>query len=176
MKVRTRLLAVAASLGAAAVAATPLVAQATYDIDAYVFVNVPVNSNGSVTVGPVTVTWTISIPVTACSYFSLDDADPIIPEAGIAGGGCTGTGVWTYAQIGCGTGTLTGNMTMTDGGDTRSLTVTGLMTGFGATLAGTTSGLGVVTGHIQLVPNGTQTCVSGITGFTADGNLALAGN
>jgi hypothetical protein len=176
MKLRTRLLAVAASVGAAAVAATPLVAQATYDIDAYVFVNVPINSTGTVTVGPVTVTWTISIPVTACSYFSLDDADPIIPEAGIAGSGCSGTGVWTYAQVGCGTGTLTGNMTMVDGGSQRSFTMTGLVTGFAATVAGTTSGLGVVTGHIQLVPSGTQTCVSGITGFTADGNLTLAGN
>src|SRR5947209_6031768 len=105
MNVRTRLLGVAAVLGAATMAATPLVAQATYDIDAYVFVNVPINSTGTVTVGPVTVSWSINIPVTACSYFSLDDSDPIIPEAGIAGSGCTGTGVWTYAQVACGNGT-----------------------------------------------------------------------
>jgi hypothetical protein len=172
MKLRTGLLGLAAALGAATLASSP-VAAAMVDIDAYAWVNVPVSSSGSVTVGPVTVTWTISIPITACSYFSYDGADGLVPEAGIAGS-CSGSGVLTYTGA-CGNGILTGMLNIQDGGGSRSVTLTGVMTGFVGTLAGTTNGTGVATGQLAMTPQVGQTCASGITNFTSTGSLSLAG-
>jgi hypothetical protein len=164
MKVRTRLLSLAAALGAATVAATPVAAQ-TYDVDAYVYVNASVNSSGSITVAGQTVTWTISVSAFVCASFSLDNADPIIPEVGV----CAGVGSAQYVQTVCGTGSLSGTMDIND----DHINFTGNMVNWLAVFTGTTGSGSVVTGIAQFTPGVGQTCATGISNLTATGQWSV---
>jgi hypothetical protein len=168
MKVRTRLLSLAAALGAATIAATPVAAQ-TYDVDAYVYVNASVSSTGSITVLGQTVTWNISISAFVCAFVSLDNADPIIPEVGV----CAGVGSANYVQVVCGTGMLSGTMDMSNGGDHDLITFTGPMVNWLATFTGTTSSGAPVTGMAHFIPSPGQSCATGITSLTATGQWSV---
>ena len=170
MKTRTRLAAVAASLGAATLAATPVAAQ-TYDVDAYVFVNASVHSSGSITLLGQTVTWSINLSAFVCASVSLDNADPIIPEIGV----CAGIGNGTYNNIVCGTGTFAGTLDATESaGETDTMNLGGTMVSGLAVFNGTSGGSRVV-GVADLVPAPGQDCVNGISELMATGTLALAG-
>jgi hypothetical protein len=170
MKHRARLAGVLAGLAATALAASPASAQ-TYDFDGYNYVFVPIHSTGSITVANVTVWWDINLDTTLCASYSLDNADPVIPEIGL----CVGIGRLLYTQIVCGTGTLGGTVTMTEaGGDTDAMTVSGTMLNWIAVFTGTTSAGETVTGTAVITPAAGQNCATGITDLNGTGTWQIA--
>src|SRR5260221_2052629 len=169
MKVRARLLsATVMALSAAALVVSPAGAQ-LYDVDNYSAVNVPVNIGGTITVGPVMVTYSIVANATACTYFSADSNDNGVPEAGLAGSGCP-SGGGTYSQIACGTGTLNGFMNFTSPtGDMDSFTYSGAVVAGLFVVSGTIPRTGVALGLV--IPALGQTCAGGITQLSLTGTF-----
>jgi hypothetical protein len=168
MKFRTSLVAATAALSAAALAATPAAAQ-VYDVDAYVFVNAGIHSNGAITLLGQTVTWSINLNAFVCAAVSLDNNDPIIPEVAV----CAGVGTGTYTQIACGTGSVVGTLSASSAGDTDSIAFTAQIVSGLAVLSGSTASGARVVGVAQLLPAAGQSCVTGMTDLTATGALAV---
>jgi hypothetical protein len=170
MKTRTRLLAVSAALGAAALAATPVAAQ-TYDVDAYVFVNASIHSTGTISLLGQTVTWSINLSAFVCAAVSLDNADPLLPEVGV----CAGVGNGSFTQIACGTGTLSGSVNPSSGGDTDTLNLNGVIVSGLALFTGSSARGGQVVGVAEIVPTAGQSCATGMSDLLATGTLAVVG-
>ena len=171
MRLRMRLAGGAMAVAALA-ASGPLTAQA-YDVDATVAI-IPFTFTQVVNVlGIVVVTVTVNSPASVCTYFSADNADPGgTPEAGVAGV-CPAAGFGTMTLAGCSSGTWSGNLSISRGGDTDSYTYSGAVVAGLAVLEGTSGSGGPMLGLGTLIPNGN--CVTGLSGFSFAGFIGNAG-